>query len=48
MVTKELDLLARNAIKDELKLIDPLFHFTGKVTSPIEFDSSSTAAATDA
>lgn len=37
MITKELDLLARNAIKEELKLIDPLCHLT-KMTSPIEFD----------
>ncbi|GAA5816431.1 hypothetical protein MFLAVUS_009960 [Mucor flavus] len=38
MVTKELDLLARHAIKEELKLIDPMCQFTAKVSSPIEFD----------
>ena len=38
MVTKELDLLARNSIKEELKLIDPHSQFTLK--SPIEFDSA--------
>ncbi|CAO3615787.1 unnamed protein product [Cunninghamella blakesleeana] len=37
MITKELDALARNAIKDELKLIDPL-SFSNKVT-PIDFES---------
>ncbi|KAI9315516.1 hypothetical protein BX666DRAFT_1827562, partial [Dichotomocladium elegans] len=36
MVTKELDGLARNAIKDELKLIDPLSQSTR--TPPIEFE----------
>ncbi|KAI8065911.1 hypothetical protein BC940DRAFT_275514 [Gongronella butleri] len=36
MMTKELDMLARNAIKDELKLIDPL-SFSNKMT-PIDFD----------
>ncbi|ORX44105.1 hypothetical protein DM01DRAFT_1340519, partial [Hesseltinella vesiculosa] len=36
MLSKELDLLARNAIKDELKLIDPL-SFSNKMT-PIDFD----------
>jgi len=39
MITKELDLLARNAIKDELKLIDPLCCLA-KVSSPIELDPS--------
>ncbi|KAL9544894.1 hypothetical protein MBANPS3_007398 [Mucor bainieri] len=39
MITKELDLLARNAIKDELKLIDPLCS-QAKVSSPIELDPS--------
>ncbi|CAO3576547.1 unnamed protein product [Absidia cylindrospora] len=38
MITKELDALARNAIKDELKLIDPL-SFSNKVT-PIDFDAT--------
>ncbi|CEP13146.1 hypothetical protein [Parasitella parasitica] len=38
MITKELDLLARNAIKEELKLIDPL-SFMAKISSPIELDS---------
>lgn len=42
MVTKELDLLARNAIKEELKLIDPLCHSASKISSPIDFDPSST------
>ncbi|SAM05469.1 hypothetical protein [Absidia glauca] len=37
MITKELDALARNAIKDELKLIDPL-SYSNKVT-PIDFDA---------
>ncbi|KAI7890487.1 uncharacterized protein EV154DRAFT_248746 [Mucor mucedo] len=41
MVTKELDLLARHAIKEELKVIDPLCHLSGKASSPIEFDPSS-------
>lgn len=42
MVTKELDLLARHAIKEELKLIDPMCQFNAKVSSPIEFDPAST------
>ncbi|RCI04497.1 hypothetical protein CU098_008823 [Rhizopus stolonifer] len=37
-ITKELDVLARNAIKDELKLIDPLSHLS-KISS-IELDSA--------
>jgi hypothetical protein len=41
MVTKELDLLARNSIKEELKLIDPQCHFASKISSPTsEFDPS--------
>ncbi|KAI7864328.1 hypothetical protein BDF14DRAFT_1835292 [Spinellus fusiger] len=36
LITKELDALARNAIKDELKLIDPLSH-SNKMT-PIDFE----------
>jgi hypothetical protein len=36
MITKELDTLARNAIKEELKLIDPLSSL-GKI-SPIDID----------
>jgi hypothetical protein len=38
MITKELDLLARDAIKDELKLIDPLCHFP-KIT-PIDLEGA--------
>lgn len=41
MVTKELDLLARHAIKEELKIIDPLCHLSAKISSPIEFDPAS-------
>ncbi|CAO3657963.1 unnamed protein product [Umbelopsis vinacea] len=36
MITKELDTLARNAIKEELKLIDPLS--TSSKLSPIDID----------
>ncbi|KAI8368184.1 uncharacterized protein BYT42DRAFT_121021 [Radiomyces spectabilis] len=38
VVTKELDTIARNAIKEELKLIDPLSH-SNKV-SPIDFEGA--------
>ncbi|KAG0165136.1 hypothetical protein DFQ30_008915 [Apophysomyces sp. BC1015] len=38
LITKELDGLARNAIKDELKLIDPLSH-SNKI-SPIDFEGA--------
>ncbi|KAF7726771.1 hypothetical protein EC973_008459 [Apophysomyces ossiformis] len=38
LITKELDGLARNAIKDELKLIDPLSH-SNKI-APIDFDGA--------
>jgi hypothetical protein len=36
MITKELDALARNAIKEELKLIDPLS--SSSKMSPIDID----------
>ncbi|KAI8389425.1 hypothetical protein BD560DRAFT_381580 [Blakeslea trispora] len=39
MITKELDVLARSAIKEELRLIDPLCHFS-KMSSTIELDSA--------
>ncbi|OAD66277.1 hypothetical protein PHYBLDRAFT_175332 [Phycomyces blakesleeanus NRRL 1555(-)] len=38
LVTKELDALARNAIKEELKLIDPLSH-SNKIP-PIDFEGT--------
>lgn len=44
MVTKELDSLARHAIKEELRIIDPLFHLSAKISSPIEFDPADTDA----
>lgn len=37
MVTKELDQLARDAIKEELRMIDPISLST-KNNYPIEFD----------
>jgi hypothetical protein len=37
MVTKELDQMARDAIKDELRMIDPISQAT-RTNYPIEFE----------
>ncbi|CEI94488.1 hypothetical protein RMCBS344292_08698 [Rhizopus microsporus] len=42
MVTKELDIIAREAIKDELRMIDPFSQAT-QSSFPIEFDTNGDA-----